>query len=85
MIIEKLSKIKLEAENKIKSEYRKIETVKNFKKLLNQIDFTAEVVPTEDSKRLTKVLTSLKGKALNRSESKLVVEIADKSLFKNKN
>ncbi len=79
MILEKLSKIKLEAENKINSEYRKIETVRNFKKLLNQIDFTAEVVPTEDSKRLTKVLTSLKGRTLNGSESKLVEEIIKKN------
>ncbi len=78
MIIEKLSKIKLEAENKINSECRKIETVRNFKKLLNQIDFTAEVIPTEDSERLTKVLTSLKGKQLNKCEIKLVEEIIKK-------
>ncbi len=78
MIIERLSKIELEAKYKINNEYRKIETVRCLKTLLNQIDFTAEIVSIEDSKRLTKVLTSLKGKALNISESKLVEEIIKK-------
>lgn len=75
MILEKLSKIKLEAENKIKNEYRKIETVRNFKKLLNQIDFSSEVVSTEDTGSLKKLLISLKGKELNEIENMLVEEI----------
>ena len=81
MIIEKLSKIEVEAKYKINSEYRKIETVKVFKELLNQIDFTAEVVPVEDSERLTKVLTSLKGKQLTGCEAKLVEEIIRKKMI----
>jgi len=78
MILEKLSKIKLEAVNKINGEYRKIETVRNFKKLLNQIDFSSEVVPTEDTGRLKKLLISLKGKELNEIENMLVEEIINK-------
>jgi len=85
MIIEKLSKVEVEAKYKINSEYRKIETIRGLKTLLNQIDFSSEVVPVEDSKRLKKLLISLKGKELNEIENMLIEEIVSKPLLKNKN
>ena len=78
MIIEKLSKIEAAAKYRINSEYRKLDTVRIFKELLNQIDFSAEIVPFEDTERLINVLTSLKGKQLSSIETKLVEEIAGK-------
>ena len=77
MIIEKLSKIEKIAECNMHSEYRKIETVRVFKKLLNQIDFSSEIVPIEDSERLIKLMTLLKGEQLNGSETNLVEEITE--------
>ena len=78
MILEKLEKIELEAKSNIDHEYQRIETVRGFKELLNQIDFSSEVIPIEDDERLTKVLTSLKGKQLSKCESKLVEELISK-------
>ena len=84
MIIEKLSKIEAAAKYRINSEYRKLDTVRIFKELLNQIDFSAEIVPFEDSKKLTKVLTSLKGKQLSKCESKLIEEIVENKISLNR-
>ena len=53
MIIEKLSKIELASKYKINSEYRKLETVRNFRELLHEIDFSSEIVPVEDIEKLT--------------------------------
>ncbi len=78
MIIDKLSKIELTSKYRINSEYRKLDTVRVFKDLLKQIDFSAEIVPFEDSERLINVLTSLKGKQLSKCESKLIEEIVEK-------
>jgi len=75
MIIDKLSKIELTSKYRINSEYRKLDTVRIFKELLNQVDFSSEVVPMEDYKKLTKVLTSLKGKQLSKCETKLIEEL----------
>lgn len=77
MIIEKLSKIEAAAKYNIYNEYRKIETITGFKELLNQIDFSTEVVPIEDNEKLTNLLTSLKGKQLSSIETKLVKEIVE--------
>ncbi len=75
MIIDKLSKIELTSKYRINSEYRKLDTVRIFKELLNQVDFSSEIVPMEDYKKLTKVLTSLKGKQLSKCETKLIEEL----------
>lgn len=78
MIIDKLSKIELASKYRINSEYRKLDTVRIFKELLNQVDLSSEVVPMEDYKKLTKILTSLKGKQLSKCESKLIEELVGK-------
>ena len=77
MIIEKLSKIEVTSKYKINSEYRKIETVRIFRKLLDEIDFSSEHVPIEDIKKLTQLLTFLKGKELNKCETNLVKELIE--------
>ncbi len=75
MILEKLSKIELETEYNINNEYRRIATIRSVKELLKQIDFSAEVIPLDDHKRLTELLISLKGRSLNKCEIKLVKEL----------
>lgn len=77
MIIEKLSKIEVTSKYKINSEYRKIETVRVFRKLLHEIDFSSEQVPFEDNEKLTELLTFLKGKELNKCEANLVKELVE--------
>lgn len=78
MILEKLLKIELKTKYNIQSNYRKIKTINAFKELLQEIDFSSEIIPMEDSERLAQVLTSLKGMQLNGCETKLVAEITEK-------
>ena len=82
MIIEKLSKIEVASKYKINSEYRKIETVRSFRELLNNIDFSSEIVPLEDFEKLTNLLTFLKGDKLNKCEMTLVKELIDNQIYK---
>jgi len=82
MIIEKLSKIEVASKYKINSEYRKIETVRSFIELLNNIDFSSEVVPLEDFEKLTNLLTFLKGDKLNKCEMTLAKELIDNQIYK---
>lgn len=77
MIIEKLSKIEVASKYKINSEYRKIETVRTFRYLFDEIDFSSEEVPYEDIEKLTELLTFLKGKELNKCETNLVKELIE--------
>jgi hypothetical protein len=77
MIIEKLSKIEVTSKYKINSEYRKIETVRIFRELLHEIDFSSEEIPLEDIEKLTELLTFLKGKELNKCETNLIKELIE--------
>jgi len=45
--------------------------------LFNQIDFSAELVPTKDPEKMITLLTSLKGEDLTEQEVKLVHQIAN--------
>ena len=78
MVLEKLSKLELEAIKTIAKEENKIETIHSIKKLLDQIDFSAEVIPFENSKKVEELFISLKGKQLSKCESKLVEELISK-------
>ncbi|MFL0352211.1 hypothetical protein [Xanthomarina sp. GH4-25] len=49
--------------------------VRSIKKLLNQIDFQAEVVPLESTKKLSNLLESLKNEPLSNSERLLVKKL----------
>jgi len=75
MILEKLSKLELEAIKTIAKKKKKIQTIQDIKELLDQIDFDSEVIPLENEKKINELLTSLKGKHLSESEKLLVHEI----------
>lgn len=81
MIIDELSKIELASKFRINSEYRKLDTLRILKELLNQIGFSLEIVPFEDYKKLNELFTSLKGKQLSKCEINLIEEIVEKQNF----
>lgn len=76
MIIERLSKIEITSKYIINSENKKLDAIRGFKELLKQIDFSSEIVPFEDSKKLIGLFASLKGKPLSKCEITLIKEIA---------
>lgn len=81
MIIDEISKIELASKFRINSEYRKLDTLRILKELLNQIGFSLEIVPFEDYKKLNELFTSLKGKQLSKCEINLIEEIVEKQNF----
>ncbi|MCK5638945.1 MAG: hypothetical protein KAH67_09545 [Flavobacteriaceae bacterium] len=72
MIKEKLSEIELDVKYNIFKEQKLLKSIESIKELLNQVDFSVETVPVEDTDKLSKLLIFLKGKALNSDENKLV-------------
>ncbi len=56
-------------------DHLKLKAIREIKKLLTKIDFTAEVVPMESESKLKELLISLKGTLLTKEESKLVKEL----------
>ena len=77
MITDKLNFIELNVKSTIYKEQNKLAAVKTIQELLSQIDFEAEVVPMKNVERLTKLLYSLKGRALNEEEIELLRSIVD--------
>ena len=75
MILDKLSKLELEAIKTIAEKEKKMDTINSIKELLNKIDFSSEVVPVGNSERLKNLLSTLKGKELSESEIQLVKEL----------
>ena len=53
----------------------KLSAVQNIKKLIEKIDFDAEVVPMQNKTKLNKLLISLKGSFLTEEESKIIEEL----------
>jgi pantothenate synthetase len=53
-----------------------LQSVRSLKELLNQIDFNAEVVPTENIKKLNCLFESLKKDTLTKQEKLLIKKIA---------
>ncbi len=72
MITKILSDIESDVESKIYIEQKKLTAIRSIAKLLKQIDFSAEVVPYENNAKLSHLLVSLKGMALNEEEIKLI-------------
>jgi len=72
MITKILSDIESDVESKIYIEQKKLAAIRSIAKLLKQIDFSAEVVPYENNGKLSHLLVSLKGMALNEEEIKLI-------------
>lgn len=77
MILKTISIIKQNSNVNIQNEVEKLETIATIEKLLNEVDFTAEVVPTHNVERLTNLLSSLKEEKLNTKEIALVKEITN--------
>ncbi len=77
MILNKLAKIELDIKKDLYTQYQKIETIKKFKDLLQQIDFSAEIVPIDNKKLLTHLMSSLKGNKLTNEETDLVGALID--------
>ena len=80
MIQELLIDIEMDVKYKIYTEQKNLIAVKNLKELLSQIDHEVEVVPYEDKEKLSRLLVSLKGQALNDNEYRMIERI-----IKNKN
>ena len=57
---------------------KRLGAVRGIKKLLMKIDFNAEVVPMENSKKLNDLLVSIKGNPLTNDEIKLTEELIKK-------
>lgn len=78
MIVDKLIVTEFEIERKLRSDYNKLQAVKNLINLLKQVDFTSEVLPEEQPERLVRLLVSLKGKPLDDDENMMIKEIINK-------
>ena len=75
MIKIKLDLVEFEIlKNPIKNQ-EKLSAVQNIKKLIEKIDFEAEVVPMQNKTKLNKLLISLKGSFLTEEESKIIEEL----------
>jgi hypothetical protein len=76
MIQKIISSIKENSTLKIENEVQRLDAISTIEDLLIQIDFTAETVPTNDTEKLQKLLTSLKGQNLNNKEIEIIKDIA---------
>jgi len=77
MIIEKLTSEASMIEENIRKDYNRLNAIDSLLLLFNQIDFSAELVPTKDPEKMITLLTSLKGEDLTEQEVKLVHQIAN--------
>ncbi len=75
MIHKLLTDIELEVKYKICTEQKNLKAVKNLKELLSQVDHEVEVVPYKDKEKLSRLLVSLKGQALNNNEHHMIERI----------
>ena len=64
-------------ENGTYEEELDIESAKRMQKWMEEIDHEAEIVPLEDKERLSRLMSHLKGDALNVEEQKLVDHITE--------
>ena len=75
MIELKLALIEKIAMTNPKKNHLKLKVINDVKRLFAQIDFNAELLPTESAVKLTALLIFLKGTQLTNEESKLVEEL----------
>jgi hypothetical protein len=76
MIQSKIAFLECELDKNPLENKDQLESVRSLKNLLNQIDFTAEFVPTENIKRLNTLFESLKGEALTKQEMAIIKKIS---------
>ena len=77
MILDKLTSIELEVKSNIYKEQNKLVAIKTLQDLLDQIDFNSEIVPMENIEKLSRLLNSLKGRALNEEERELLSRLIE--------
>lgn len=77
MILDKLTSIELEVKSNIYNEQNKLVAIKTLQVLLDQIDFNVEIVPMENIEKLSRLLNSLKGRALNEEERELLSRLIE--------
>ena len=75
MIELKLALIEKIAMTNPKKNHLKLKVINDVWRLFAQIDFNAELLPTESAVKLTALLIFLKGTQLTNEESKLVEEL----------
>jgi len=75
MIQDVISQIKLSANTTIENEVELLVAANTIENLLNQIDFSSEIVPIDNFDRLKKLFTSLKEEELNTKEIELISKI----------
>ena len=75
MIELKLALIEKIAMTNPKKNHLKLKVINDVRRLFAQIDFNAELLPTESAHKLTALLIFLKGTQLTYEESKLVEEL----------
>ena len=80
MILEKLLLAEFTVQHNIEKEESKLEAIRSIRSMLNGIDFNSEVVIDDDVKRLTRLLTSLKGDSLSKVEIELIQSIVNQKL-----
>ena len=82
MIQKLLTDIEMQVKYAIYAEQKNLAAVKNLKELLNQIDHEVEVVPYEDKDRLSRLLVSLKGQALDDREYRMIERVIKNNIVK---
>jgi hypothetical protein len=75
MILNKLNRMEQEARLQSERALKRESAIKSLQSILNQIDFSVEEVPTDDSDWFLRLLKSLKDDDLSKEEEKLVDEI----------
>ena len=75
MIELKLALVEKIAMTNPKKNHLKLKVINDVRRLFAQIDFNAELLPTESAVKLTALLIFLKGTQLTNEESKLVEEL----------
>lgn len=75
MITKTISNVTLDIKRNNNCENKTIELVISINKLLNKVDFSANIIPIEDIENLTNLLTILKCEKLSNCESTLVEDV----------
>jgi hypothetical protein len=75
MILDKLSLMEQDALMQSERVQKRVQAIKSIQTILNQIDFSVEEVPIDNSDRFLKLLQSLKNDQLSEDEENLVDEI----------
>ena len=78
MIQKIISEIKKATNN---SETNRLEAIHTIEHLLDEIDFSSEVVPTNDIEKLKNLLTNLKGDNLTSKEIEIAKEINIQTVY----